>query len=229
MVLCFVLHRRNEDQVEQILELSYSLQADYVELASTQYYGWAMLNREQLMPTREQVESAEAVAHRYQDKYRGEMKIFYVVPDYHENRPKACMNGWGSLFLTIAPDGTALPCHAASELPGLSFPNVRDHSVEWIWNDSPDFNMFRGFEWMKEPCRSCPDKSKDFGGCRCQAYLLTGDARNADPVCDKSPHHHQFADLIQAQMTRKENEITPIVFRNMRNSKKQRGEEKQDN
>jgi len=220
MVLCFVLHRHNEDQVEQILEMAYALEADYVELATTQYYGWALHNREQLLPTRAQVASAEAVAHRYQEKYKGKMRIFYVVPDYHEERPKACMNGWGAVFLTIAPDGTALPCHAASELPGLTFPNVRDHSIEWIWNESPDFNKFRGFGWMKEPCRDCDEKEKDFGGCRCQAYLLTGDAANADPVCSKSPHHEQIVRLVDLPAVEQETESVPLVFRNMRNSKK---------
>ena len=220
MVLCFVLHRHNEEHVAQILELSYALQADYVELATTQYYGWAMLNRDQLMPTQEQVERAEAVAHHYQEKLKGKMRIFYVVPDYHEDRPKACMNGWGAVFLTIAPDGTALPCHAATELPGLSFPNVREHSIEWIWNQSPDFNKFRGYGWMKEPCHSCPEKEKDFGGCRCQAYLLTGDATNADPVCSKSPHHHIMAELLEETEMKGEHGTAPLVFRNMRNSKK---------
>ncbi len=222
MVLCFVLHRHNEDQVEQILEMAHALEADYVELATTQYYGWALHNREQLLPTRAQVEAAEVVAHRYQEKYKGKMRIFYVVPDYHEERPKACMNGWGAVFLTIAPDGTALPCHAASELPGLTFPNVRDHSVDWIWNESNDFNKFRGYGWMKEPCRNCGEKEKDFGGCRCQAYLLTGDAANADPVCSKSPHHEQIVRLVEEtdNATQPEPGTAPLVFRNMRNSKK---------
>ncbi len=220
MVLCFVLHRHNEEQVDQILDLAHALEADYVELATTQYYGWAMLNRDQLMPTREQVERAEAIAHRYQEKLKGKMRIYYVVPDYHEERPKACMNGWGSVFLTIAPDGTALPCHAATELPGLSFPNVRDHTIEWIWNKSPDFNKFRGFGWMKEPCRSCPEKEKDFGGCRCQAYLLTGDAANADPVCGKSPHHYKLGQLLKKTDQKGDHYAAPLVFRNMRNSKK---------
>ncbi|MGH8609727.1 MAG: pyrroloquinoline quinone biosynthesis protein PqqE, partial [Gammaproteobacteria bacterium] len=189
MVLCFVLHRENEDQIEHMLELAIQLEADYVELATTQYYGWAFLNRDRLMPTRAQIEHGERIAHAYQEKMKGKMKIYYVVPDYYEDRPKACMNGWGSIFLTITPDGTALPCHVARQLPGLLFPNVREHSIEWIWNDSPDFNRFRGFDWMKEPCRSCPERFKDFGGCRCQAYMLTGDAANADPVCSLSPNH----------------------------------------
>ncbi|MEW7988234.1 MAG: pyrroloquinoline quinone biosynthesis protein PqqE [Candidatus Thiodiazotropha sp.] len=220
MVLCFVLHRHNEDQVEQILEMSHALEADYVELATTQYYGWALHNREQLLPSRDQVEAAEAVAHRYQEKFKGKMRIFYVVPDYHEERPKACMNGWGAVFLTVAPDGTALPCHAARELPGLTFPNVRDHSIEWIWNDSSDFNRFRGYGWMREPCRNCDEKEKDFGGCRCQAYLLTGDAANTDPVCSKSPHHEQIVKMVNETNIPREPDTAPLVFRNMRNSKK---------
>ena len=223
MVLCFVLHRRNEDQIEDILELAVALEADYVELATTQYYGWAFHNREQLLPTRAQLAHAEQVAKAYQEKLKGKMKIYYVIPDYYENRPKRCMDGWGSVFLTIAPDGTALPCHAARQLPGIDFPNVRDHAVDWIWNESGAFNRFRGLEWMKEPCRSCPEKEKDLGGCRCQAFMLTGDAANADPVCDKSPHHElildQIAQVESAQGLAEANE-KPLIFRNMRNSRK---------
>ncbi len=222
MVLCFVLHRRNQDQVQDILELAIALNADYVELATTQYYGWAMVNRDQLMPTRAQLERAEAIAHEYQEKMKGKMKIYYVVPDYFETRPKACMNGWGAVFLTITPDGTALPCHAAGQLPGMTFPNVRNHSIEWIWNESPDFNKFRGFDWMKEPCRTCPERFKDFGGCRCQAYMLTGDAANADPVCDLSPHHQVVLDAITAaegSVKHPSVEVKPLVFRNPQNSK----------
>ena len=220
MVLCFVLHRQNQDKVAEILDLAATLEADYVELAATQYYGWAMLNRDALMPTREQVTKAEAVAHEYQKKMQGKMKIYYVVPDYYEDRPKACMNGWGSVFLTISPDGTAVPCHAASTLPGLSFPNVKDHSIEYIWSDSEDFNKFRGFDWMKEPCKTCPEREKDFGGCRCQAYMLTNDVKNADPVCSKSPHHDELLQkLAQIESTIDNNE-QPLVFRNMPNSRK---------
>ncbi len=221
MVLCFVLHRHNEDQVGDILELAIALEADYVELATTQYYGWATHNKEQLLPTRDQVERAEKVAHEYQEKTKGKMRIFYVVPDYFEDRPKACMNGWGSIFLTITPDGTALPCHSARLIPNMDLPNVREHSIDYIWNDSSDFNKFRGFGWMKEPCRSCDEKEKDFGGCRCQALMLTGDATNADPVCSKSPHHQALVDdvnrieaIAKTGMVEK-----PLVFRNMRASK----------
>lgn len=226
MVLNIVLHRKNIDQIRDILDMTVELKADYVELASTQYYGWSRVNVDQLLPTKEQIDNAEKVAMEYQEKMKGKSKIIYVIPDYFENRPKKCMNGWGNIFLTIAPDGSALPCHAAGQLPGLDFPNVRDHSIEWIWNDSPDFNKFRGLDWMKEPCRSCPEKEKDLGGCRCQAYMLTGDARNADPVCDKSPHHQELLDDVKriGKIAAKEKSMgvkeQPLVFRNMKNSKK---------
>lgn len=221
MVLNIVIHRQNIDQMEDILRMTVDLEADYVELASTQYYGWSKLNEAALLPTREQLQRAEAIAHDYQARMKGRMKIIYVVPDYYENRPKACMNGWGAIFLTIAPDGSALPCHAARQLPGLEFPNVREHSVDWIWNDSPAFGKYRGDEWMKEPCRSCPEKHKDFGGCRCQAFMLTGDARNADPVCDKSPHHAALVAQVDAMTSRPlpSPDEKPLVFRNTRNSR----------
>ncbi len=222
MVLNIVLHRRNIDQIEDIIRMTIELEADYVELASTQYYGWSRVNVDALLPTRAQLARAEAIAHDYQARMKDRMKIIYVVPDYFENRPKACMNGWGAVFLTIAPDGSALPCHAASSLPGLSFPNVRDHSVREIWYDSEAFNHFRGFDWMPEPCRSCPEKTRDFGGCRCQAYMLTGDATATDPVCDKSPHHGALlADVARIEsLSDADAAARPLVFRNMRNSRK---------
>jgi pyrroloquinoline quinone biosynthesis protein E len=221
MVLNVVLHRHNIDQLEQILEMATALDADYVELANTQYYGWALHNREQLLPTREQLQTAEAIANQYRERLKGQMKIYYIIPDYYEDRPKACMNGWGNVFLTVTPDGTALPCHAARQLPGIEFPNVRGASVEWIWRDSPAFNRFRGFDWMKEPCRSCPEKTKDLGGCRCQAYMLTGDAANADPVCSKSPHHNVVLEAVKhANSPAARGDPQPLVFRNPRNSKR---------
>jgi pyrroloquinoline quinone biosynthesis protein E len=189
MVLNVVLHRLNIDHVQQILDLTLELEAEYVELANTQYYGWAYVNRDQLLPSREQLERAEEVVNRFRERVGNAMKIYFVVPDYYETRPKACMNGWGAVFLCLTADGLALPCHEARMLPGLEFPNVRDRDLRWIWYDSPAFNRYRGDEWMTEPCRSCPEKVKDYGGCRCQAYMLTGDPANADPVCDKSPHH----------------------------------------
>lgn len=219
MVLCIVSHRYNIESIKDCLEMAIALEADYVEWATTQYYGWALLNRAELLPTREQLERAEAIAHEYQERLKGRMKIYYVVPDYYEERPKACMNGWGAIFLTIAPDGTALPCHAARELPGLEFPNVRDHDLSWIWNESPTFNRFRGFDWMKAPCRSCPERFKDFGGCRCQAYLLTGDAANADPVCSLSPHHNKVLEAIERANVKPSGTSRPLIFRNPKNSK----------
>ncbi|MFM1891208.1 MAG: hypothetical protein RLZ44_285 [Pseudomonadota bacterium] len=189
MVLNVVMHRHNLDRMREILDMALALQADYVELANAQYYGWALVNRDYLLPTREQLQRAEAIAHDYQARYGDRMKIYFVVPDYFEGKPKPCMNGWGRLFLSIAPDGTALPCHAAADLPGLQLPNVRDHSLQWIWHDSPDFNRFRGEAWMQEPCSSCDERSSCFGGCRCQAYKLAGDPAAADPACSKSPAH----------------------------------------
>ncbi len=221
MVLNIVLHRQNIDQIEDIIRMTIDLKADFVELASTQYYGWSKLNLDALLPTRAQLQAAEAIAKRYQLEMKDRMKIIYVVPDYYEERPKACMNGWGSIFLTIAPDGTALPCHAAQQLPGLTFPNVRDHSIADIWSNSSAFNHFRGFEWMQEPCRSCPEKTKDFGGCRCQAYMMTGDAQATDPVCSKSPRHAELtADLERiARVAAGLSDARPLVFRNSRNSR----------
>jgi pyrroloquinoline quinone biosynthesis protein E len=217
MVLNFVLTRENIDQLEQMLLLAFELKADYVELANAQYYGWAFHNRLQLLPTQVQVEKAEAVSQRYREKWGRNIKIIFVVPDYYEKRPKACMNGWGSIFLTITPDGTALPCHSAKQLP-IEFPNVKDHSIETIWRDSQGFNQYRGDSWMQEPCRSCPEKHKDFGGCRCQAYMLTGDATNADPVCDKSPFHQQIKDSALNASTLQKNQQAPLL-RNMPNSR----------
>ncbi len=220
MVLCVVLHRDNIGQMADILAMAEELGADYLELANTQYYGWAHLNRDLLLPTKAQFEQAEAIAQAYKEKVAGKMKIYYVVPDFYEDRPKACMNGWGSTFLTIAPDGTALPCHSARQLPGLDCPNVNDYSIAEIWNDSKAFNFFRGDDWMKEPCRSCDEKAKDFGGCRCQAYLLTGDLYATDPVCSKSTQRGVIRQAIEsAQQCVGSGTEKPLVFRNNKNSK----------
>lgn len=222
MVLNIVIHRQNIDQIEAILDMTIDLEADFVELASTQYYGWSKVNADHLLPTRAQLKRAEAIAHQYQAKMAGKMKIIYVVPDYFEDRPKACMNGWGSVFLTVVPDGRAMPCHAAGQLPGLEFPNLKEASVYDAWCTSNAFNAFRGFDWMAEPCRTCPEKEKDFGGCRCQAFMLTGDARNADPVCGLSPHKSALLQEVNAIEARAEAgavQEKPLVFRNMRNSR----------
>jgi PqqA peptide cyclase len=219
MVLNVVLHRLNIDHVGEILEMAQALDAQYVELANTQYYGWAWLNRAQLLPSRAQLERAEAVTQRFRERVAGRMQIYFVVPDYFEKRPKACMNGLGSVFLAIAPDGTAMPCHAARMLPGLELPSVRAADIRSIWYDSAAFNRFRGQAWMKEPCRSCPERSRDFGGCRCQAYLLTGDPDNTDPVCEFSPQHA----LVTAAVARAERAADGprehvLVFRDHRTS-----------
>ncbi|MEA3093187.1 MAG: PqqA peptide cyclase, partial [Caballeronia sp.] len=226
MVLNCVLHRYNLPHVDKIIDMALAMGAEYLELANTQYYGWAHANRAQLMPTAEQLKEAEAVVERYRSEIGHRCKIFFVVPDYFETRPKKCMNGWGSVFLGIAPDGAALPCHTARSLPGLTFPNVKQSSIREIWYDSDAFNRFRGFDWMKEPCRSCEEKTIDAGGCRCQAYLLTGDPANADPVCDKSPHHEAVINVVRkaaaqpAQPVQREPDEQPILFRNDSNSRR---------
>lgn len=220
MVLNVVLHRLNIDHIEEILEMADRLGAEYLELANTQYYGWAWKNRDALLPSREQLTRAEEATNRFRERIGQRMRIYFVVPDYFEKRPKPCMNGLGSIFLTVAPDGVALPCHSARILPGLAFPNVKESSVEEIWYRSDAFNRFRGEDWMKEPCRSCPERTRDFGGCRCQAYLMTGDATNADPVCELSPHHHLVVEAVE-RAERAVNGAAPVrevplVFRDHR-------------
>ena len=217
-VLNVVLHRLNIDHIEQILAMAEAMGVEYLELANTQFYAWAMVNRDLLLPTLEQVERAEAVTNAFRERNGGKMRVFFVVPDYYAKRPKACMNGWGSVFLTITADGVALPCHEARQLPGLTFPNVREAELDWIWNESPGFNAYRGDAWMQEPCRTCPEKTKDFGGCRCQAYLLTGDATNADPACELSPHHHLIGEAVQ-RAAAPAPDVHKIVFRNDKNSR----------
>lgn len=220
MVLNVVLHRHNLDHVDRIIDMAVAMKVEYLELANTQYYGWAMANRAQLMPSREQLQRAEATVNQYRAKLDNKMRILFVVPDYFEERPKACMNGWGSVFLAVAADGAALPCHAAKSLPGLNFPNVTEHSLSDIWYGSDAFNCYRGDTWMKEPCRTCPEKKKDFGGCRCQAYALTGEAENADPVCSKSAHHQQLQIIMSQSQGDNATAIRerPMLFRTDTNS-----------
>ena len=213
MVMNCVLHRHNLPHVDKIIDMALNLGAEYLELANTQYYGWALHNREHLLPTREQLQEAEQVVNRYRERIGNQCRVLFVVPDYFEERPKACMNGWGKVFLSVAPDGTAMPCHNAGSLPGLSLPNVREQSVRDIWYGSPAFNAFRGQGWMKSPCAKCDEKDKDFGGCRCQAYLLAGDMAAADPVCSKSPHHEKVVRIVQ-RAAQGGAPSRPIVFRN---------------
>jgi pyrroloquinoline quinone biosynthesis protein E len=219
MVMNCVIHRLNIDHIERIIALAVELEADYLELANTQFYSWAHVNRDQLLPTREQVVRAEAVTNRWREQLGNRMKLFFVVPDYYESRPKKCMNGWGNVFLTVAPDGVALPCHTARMLPGLAFPSIREHGIREIWYESEGFNRFRGTGWMKEPCASCPEKENDLGGCRCQAYMLAQDPAAADPVCDKSPRHAELVATVEGLQARDERApAIPLVFRGRKES-----------
>ncbi len=222
MVLNCVIHRLNIDYIDKIIEMAIELGAECLELANTQFYSWAKVNQEHLLPTREQLVSAEAITNRYREKYADKIRIIFVVPDYYETRPKKCMNGWGNVFLTINPEGKALPCHTASMLPGLDFPSVKDHSINDIWYESEGFNRFRGDAWMKEPCRSCPEKENDLGGCRCQAYMIAGDPAAADPVCDKSPDHHKIQAYVEKAQQPQDKQMTesPLVFRDPKSSRK---------
>ncbi len=192
-----VLHRGNIDRLSGIIALAEQLDAQRLELAHTQYYGWAFQNRQFLLPTRAQVRAAAKKAQAAQQRLCGKMEILYVLPDYYGSRPKPCMYGWGQRFLIVNPAGDVLPCQTASEIPLLRFDNVRDHSLRWIWTESAVFNKFRGTAWMPEPCRRCERRELDFGGCRCQAFLLTGDATNTDPVCALSPHHQQLVNFVE--------------------------------
>lgn len=187
--LNFVIHRRNIDRLPQMIELAESLQAGRIELANVQFYGWAFLNRAALLPTREQVARAREIATAANARLAGKIDIFYVLPDYYENRPKPCLSGWGQRYLTVNPIGEVLPCPTASAaIPDLRFENAKARALDWIWRESESFNRFRGTEWMPEPCQSCPQREIDFAGCRCQAALLTGNAANTDPVCELSPN-----------------------------------------
>jgi pyrroloquinoline quinone biosynthesis protein E len=191
-----VLHRLNLDCLEEIIDLCAAWGAERLELANAQYYGWALVNRGKLLPTREQLEKAEAVYQRKKEACKGRMELIWVRPDYYEAFPKPCMGGWGRIHITISPDGTVLPCPVASTIETLHFESVRHHPLGWIWRESPAFNAFRGFEWMPEPCRSCDRRFQDFGGCRCQAFALTGDAAKTDPVCQWAPAHHLVEEAV---------------------------------
>ncbi len=191
-----VLHRQNIDRIGEIIELTERLRADQVELANTQYYGWAWRNRDALLPTRAQLERAERIVREQRERLR-HMEIIHVLPDYYSQYPKACMGGWAQRQLTVAPNGDALPCPAAQSLP-LPRASVREHSLPWIWRESELFNAFRGTEWMPDPCRSCSRRDVDFGGCRCQAFQLTGDATRTDPVCHLSPDRGLVDDVVRA-------------------------------
>src|SRR5256712_2900924 len=185
-----VLHRRNLHQVEALIRLAESLGAERIELANTQFYGWAFHNRDALMPTKAQLEAAWAVVQRERQRLGGPLEIGWVLPHYHEQFPKPCMGGWGRAYMTVTPGGEGGPGHAAGRITTPRFESVRERPLEWIWHESEAFNRFRGESWMPEPCRSCPRKEMDYGGCRCQAFLVAGDAGVTDPVCSLSPRRH---------------------------------------
>jgi pyrroloquinoline quinone biosynthesis protein E len=193
-----VVHRGNIDRVGEMVALAVGLGASRIEVAHAQYYGWAIRNRALLMPTQAQVERAASQVDELRARHHGEITIDAVVPDYYARYPKPCVGGWGRRSLNVTPSGKVLPCHAAQTIPGLEFWNVKNHSLAAIWANSPAFNAFRGTAWMQEPCRSCPRREQDFGGCRCQALALTGDAAATDPVCHLSPLHHKVVALAHA-------------------------------
>jgi len=184
-----VVHRQNLDHLEEMIAFTERLNPERVEIAHAQYYGWALANRAALLPTRAQLAKAVAIVAEAEKRFAGRIRIDSVVPDYYAKYPKACMGGWGRRLMLINPAGKVLPCHAAEVLPSLSFDNVREKTLEWIWQESSSFRRFRGEDWMPEPCRSCDRRGEDFGGCRCQAFLLAGDAEVTDPACSLAPLH----------------------------------------
>jgi pyrroloquinoline quinone biosynthesis protein E len=187
LTLNFVIHRRNVDQLEEMLALTERIEPGRVEFAHVQYYGWAFANRERLLPTREQLDRSLQIFKGAEERLRGRIRVEYVVPDYYAKYPKACMGGWGRKVMLVTPGGDVLPCHAANVVPGMTFENVETRSLREIWEESDAFQRFRGEGWMPEPCRSCDRRTLDFGGCRCQAFLLAGDAAATDPVCSLAP------------------------------------------
>ncbi|OYX96199.1 MAG: pyrroloquinoline quinone biosynthesis protein PqqE [Novosphingobium sp. 16-62-11] len=192
----FVIHKQNIERVEAMIALGETLEAERMEIAHTQYYGWALLNRNALLPSREQLDYVNAVVEAARARLKGRIAIDYVVPDYYASRPKACMGGWGNRFINISPSGKTLPCHAAETLPGFTFPSVRETSLRDIWQASDAFTRFRGTDWMPEPCRACDRREIDWGGCRCQALAMTGDVGRTDPACHRAPDHDLMAQAV---------------------------------
>ncbi len=207
-----VMHRQNLSQLPDIIDLAVSLGAARLEVANVQYYGWALKNRASLMPTVEQLDETTRTVEAARERLKGVMVIDYVIPDYYALRPKKCMGGWGRQFFNISPAGKILPCHAAESITGLDFDSVRsNHSIEWIWENSEAFEKYRGTGWMPEPCKSCEFREVDWGGCRCQAFALTGDAGNTDPACAKSPLHDRIFKLAETESAADERRF---IYRN---------------
>ncbi len=211
-----VLHRLNIQHVPALIAQASELGAQRLELANTQYYAWALENRTALMPTMAQLDQVEPIVREARERYQGTMEIAYVRADYYSEFPKACMGGWANNYMVIIPTGEVLPCHAADVIPGLHFDSVRDQSLTTIWKNSQGLNAFRGDSWMQEPCRSCPRKMIDFGGCRCQAFLLAADAAATDPVCSLSPRH----DIIRKAITEAERGSGSLIYRDPKNSER---------
>jgi pyrroloquinoline quinone biosynthesis protein E len=208
-----VLHRDNLDRVGVFVSWAERLGAERLELANTQYLGWALANRDRLLPSRSQLDRARTIADEARERLRGKMEVLFVLPDYYSDLPKACMDGWARRFLVVAPDGLVLPCHQAHTLPGFEFPNARETSLDFAWRQSDAFRRFRGESWMPEPCRSCDRRQKDFGGCRCQAFHLTGNAAATDPACKLSPDH-AIIEKARARVTSEPSE--PYRYRTLR-------------
>jgi PqqA peptide cyclase len=211
VTLNFVIHRRNIDQIESMLAIAESAKVSRVEFANVQYYGWALANRTALLPTRRQLDESLQALKEAQERLRGKIRIESVVPDYYAKYPKQCMGGWGRKLMLIAPEGAALPCHAARVIPDLQFDNVRARNLRDIWSDSQAFQKFRGQSWMQEPCKSCERREQDFGGCRCQALLLTGDASATDPVCSLSPQRTKVDAILNALNVPERLSVTTVV------------------
>lgn len=205
-----VVHRQNIDHLEEMIRTLEELHPDRMEIAHAQYYGWALKNRTALLPSRAQLERALAAVAAAETRLKGRVRIDMVVPDYHARYPKACMGGWGRQLMLIDPGGRALPCHAAGVIPGMRFDSVRARSLDWIWTNSEAFREFRGEEWMPEPCRSCDRRKEDFGGCRCQAFLLTGDAAATDPVCELAPMHHLIREAVEKDSRPEDGQASPV-------------------
>ncbi|NPD14825.1 pyrroloquinoline quinone biosynthesis protein PqqE [Xinfangfangia sp. D13-10-4-6] len=211
-----VMHRQNLDELPEIVDIAVQMRAERIEVANVQYYGWALKNREALMPTIAQLKETTAFVEAARARLQGILSIDYVIPDYYAKRPKQCMGGWGRQFFNISPSGNVLPCHAAETITGLKFDNIREHSLEWIWHNSDAMSCFRGTGWMPEPCRSCPLKEVDFGGCRCQAFALAGRADATDPACEKSPLHASVFETAMAESTHGHDRL---IYRNFSGTK----------
>jgi PqqA peptide cyclase len=208
VTLNFVIHRKNIQELEEMLAIVEEYKPGTVEFASVQYYGYALANRSSLLPTREQLDFCVSTLKKAEERLKGKTRIVFVVPDYYAKYPKPCVGGWGRKLMLISPDGTALPCHAAAILPGMQFENVANKSLREIWEASPSFNKFRGEDWMQEPCKTCDRREVDFGGCHCQAFLLTGDATATDPVCSLAPTRPKV-DAVLASVNEKDHQPAP--------------------